>query len=509
MKTKYIISFLLIVFIFNGCTDDWVSLENPNDQTTATFWKTESDIERGVNAAYMCLLYDGTWMRFTPFALNLKADDIYSPSPWAVLSLVGQFNKFVDDPIMERWLWTAFFSVNNKANLVLAHIDDAEFTNEAKRGQYKGEALFLRAFANFYLLNFFHNIPLVLTPYESDDDLYPYQADPADVWASIYADFEEASNLLPATPSEVGRATKGAALAFLGKSYLYNEEYETASGYFEQVMDLGYSLVANYEDNFTTLNENNSESIFEIQLDRNVGGTDLGWVSAPSPTWGKTTAHAITFAPTPFGFGDVSPTQWIYDEFQLEQTTSGEIDPRCRVSLTYDYPGCKLYGVAFRDTFPDTRWNELMLRKYTNAYSDRENESDWRSDINERVMRYAEVLMMYAECQFELNGAAAAAPYIQQVRNRVNLPDITSKIANMDRTGFYNQLAHEKALEFCFEGIRFDDIRRWGWLQDTEKLAELKAHDTEYNGYIAGREYFPIPLADLDRNDKYKQNPGW
>lgn len=515
MKSKYIIVFLGSLLFLSGCTSDWLDLKNPNLQTTATYWNTESQIEMGVNATYNGLLYDGTWMRHTPFALNLKSDDCQSFSPWTVLSLTGKFNLDYSDPQMSQWPWTAFYGIINRANQVLANIDNDEikYSSQLKYNQYKGEACFLRGFAHYYLVTFFRNIPIITRPYESDEDLYPYQAQPAETWAQIISDFKAASELLPVSydAANLGRATKGAALAFLGKSYLKNGDYANASTFLKQVIDLNvYSLVPNYEDNFTISNENNSESIFEIQLDRNVGGSNLKWVGSPTANDSQTSAHGITFAPTPFGFGDAAATRWIFNEFHLEKTKEDKVDERLLATISFDTSACIMYGKPFRVAFDASRWSEIFVRKYTNAFSTvRTNEQDWRSDINERVMRYAEVLMMYAECQFELGNKSVAAEYIQKVRDRVKLPDLRPAIAVMDQTAFYNQLSHEKALEFAMEGIRFEDIVRWGWLYDSNRLNELKSHDEEFASYIEGREYLPIPPDEMDKNPKYVQNAGW
>ncbi|KJF42133.1 RagB/SusD family nutrient uptake outer membrane protein [Draconibacterium sediminis] len=511
MKLKYIFLAFLTLFMAS-CNEEWLELSNPNLQTTETFWQSEADVKAGVSATYMGLLYDGTWLRFVPFALSLKGDDIQSFSPWRVLSLTGKFN-LDEDPIMAQWPWTAFYGVINRANQVLENIDNVEFANQATYDQYKGEALFLRGLSNYYLVSFFRNIPLVMNTYQSEEDLYPEQVSPEVAWAAVIDDFKAAADLLPTTypETDLGRATKGAALAFVGKSYLMNHDYENASNYLKQVIDLGvYNLVPNYADNFTTSNENNSESIFEIQLDRNVGGTVLGWVSQPAADWSKTSAHAITFAPTGYGFGDAAATRWIFDEYMAEKTVDGEVDPRATISMSYDTTACTMYGTPFREAFDASRWDDVYIRKYTNAFSTEvANEFDWRSDINERVMRYAEVLMMYAECQYELGNAGVAGQYIQMVRDRSDLADISADIASMGREEFYNQLSHDKVLEFAFEGIRFEDIVRWGWLYNADRLQELKDHDSEFSGFIEGREYFPIPPAERDKNPNYTQNPGW
>lgn len=509
-STKHIIFMIVLLTGVFGCGEDYLELTNPNVQTTDTFWKTEDDVEKGVNAIYQSLaIYDGSFMRFAQIALDLRGDDVMSPSPWDVLANTGSF-RLANNSIMQQWLWIAFYGVVFRANQVLTNIDNVEFADQARKDQYMGEALFLRSVAYFYLINFFHNIPLLTDVFEKPEDYYPNQEDPQLVWQQIYTDLQEASQLLPISYSQdIGRATKGAAMAFLGKAYLFNQEYTQAAAHFKSVIDLGiYDLMENYEDNFTEAHENNQESIFEIQFERNVGGTVLGWVGAPAADWSLTTARAITFAPAPFGWGDAAPTRWIVDEFLKEKTVDGEDDPRLRASIFYNYPGATLYGQSFQEVYA-TELDKIGVKKYGNSESGRPDEKDWRSGINERIMRYADVLLMYAECLNELGNTAEAAHYIQMVRNRVNLPDREAEFAGYTQEQLREQLAHERALEFVLEGHRFYDIKRWGWLEDPARLAELQQHDPEFNSYVPGREYFSIPQAEIETNPNLLQNSGY
>jgi len=124
-------------------------------------------------------------------------------------------------------------------------------------------------------------------------------------------------------------------------------------------------------------------------------------------------------------------------------------------------------------------------------------------------MRYSDILLMYAECLNEQSQTAQAAPYIQQVRTRAKLPDITATLATMTQAKMRDQLSHERLLEFCLEGHRFDDLRRWGWLEDEGKLALLKSRDPEFNNYKAGKELYPIPQGEIDNNPGFKQNSSY
>jgi len=114
---------------------------------------------------------------------------------------------------------------------------------------------------------------------------------------------------------------------------------------------------------------------------------------------------------------------------------------------------------------------------------------------------------MYAECMNDANNRAEAAKYVQMVRTRANMPNREGEFALLSQDGFRDRLAHERLVEFCLEGHRFDDIRRWGWLTNPTKLALLKSRDPEFTSYVAGREYFPIPQNEIDNNPGFVQNP--
>ncbi|HDR88846.1 MAG TPA: RagB/SusD family nutrient uptake outer membrane protein [Bacteroidetes bacterium] len=511
MKTiKYLVMVAVLMVLAPSCSEDFLELTNPNRPDVDNFFKTEEDFWYATNAIYQTLYYDGSYMRFCQLALDLRGDDVKGDSPWDVIHNTGRFS-LPNNSIMQEWLWVVFFGGVHRANHVITRIDDIEWTDQEMHDRLLGQAKFLRGLYYMHLVKFFRNIPLILEPYQSADEFYQSQADPELVWDQIYADFSDAADLLPVqweNAKDIGRATRGAALAYLGKAYLFNHRYGDAADQFEDVFDLGiYDLMENYGDNFTEEFENNQESIFEVQFDRDVGGTVLGWVDEPAANWSKTTARAITYGPENFGFSDVLPTRYLFEQFQIEQTVGGEVDPRLRETIIYDYPGCTLYGVAFRDAYPDH--TKIFPKKYQNDQSGIENEFDWRSGINERLMRYADVLLMYAECMIQLDQPGVAAQYMQMVRDRVDLPDREMEFAAYTKDQLMEQLAHERFLEFALEGHRFDDIVRWGWLYDPDKLAELKVNDPEFEAYVPGREYFSIPQQEIDTNENIRQNPGY
>ena len=514
MKYKiynYIAGFFSLAIISTSCVNDEDLFQvDPNNDAVDSFWKTDQDAVEGVNAAYGSLLTDGTYMRSTPLLLDLKGDDSRSNSPWGSMYNVGRFNSNVSDAAIYGWAYETYYQGIYRANQVLENVPNIAFTDATFKNRILGEARFLRGLYLFHAVNMFKNVP-VPTQIAA---FYPQKTE-AEGWAQVIADFKAAADLLPVSHPDInnkGRATKGAALGYLGKAYLFTKDFPNAKIAFKQVIDLGvYSLVSNYRDNFTDTNENNSESLFEVQFSRSAGGVDLGWGGAPATGWGKTSARAITYGPRAFGWTDVQPTFTLFNEFKQEKTITNTDDPRLDATMFYNKPGVKLYGQTFSTFYAGNPGdlNDLFCRKYQNSDGAYANEFDWRSGINERLLRYADILLMYAECLNETSDTPGAYQYIQMVRNRVGLPNLATVKPGMNQVQMREQIGHERFLEFPLEGHRFDDIRRWGWLQDPVKLAWLKSRDVEFNSYTAGREFFPIPQLEMDNNPGTIQNDGY
>jgi tetratricopeptide (TPR) repeat protein len=519
MKHKifnYIAVFFSLAVVTTGCVENEdLTQIDPNNNAVDSFWKTDQDALEGINATYGSLLTDGTYMRSTPLLLDAKADDSRTNSPWPSMYNVGHFNSNVADAAIYGWAYETYYQGIYRANQVLTNVPDIEFQDAALKNRILGQAYFLRGLYLFHAVNMFKNVPL-----PTELAVYYPQKSQAEGWAQVIADFKAAADLLPTSYDGVsgldagqkGRATKGAALGYLGKTYLFTKDFTNARTAFKQVIDLGvYSLVSNYRDNFTTANENNSESLFEVQFSRDAGGVDLGWGGTPASGWGKTSARAITYAPRAFGWTDVQPTWVLFNEYHDEKTKTGDLDPRLDATIFYNKPGVKLYGRDFAEFYASSPadLNDLFCRKYQNSDGEFADEYDWRSGINERLLRYADILLMYAECLNETGDTPRAYTYIQMVRNRVNLPDLAITKPGMSQTQMREQIGHERFLEFPLEGHRFDDIRRWGWLQDPAKLTWLQSRDPEFNSYAPGREYFPIPQLEMDNNPGTIQNDSY
>jgi tetratricopeptide (TPR) repeat protein len=516
MKLNSLIAVTLILLV-TGCSKD-LNQTNPNQQTSQTFWKTATDAFDAGNSVYGSLLLDGTYMRFTHVVLNTRGDDATSNSPWNEIYNCGKFAEDVNG-FAASAPFTAYYQGVFRANQVLQYVPAIPM-DSALKNRILGQTYFLRGLYYFHLADIYNNVPMPLTVAQSSAGYYVRQTSKDSVYLQVISDLQKAAALLPVSyanvtgpdQGSVGRATQGAALAYLGKIYLFTKQYAQAAQAFQAVMNLGiYSLVPNYHDNFTEQDENNQESVFEVQFSRTVGGTADGWGPGdPDPTWGKYEARAVTFGPRNFAYGDVQPTKALYYEFLQEPTAGGQVDPRLYATMFYNTPTMTVYGQSFQAVYGAAD-SEVFCRKYENDgfYPNEYTPGPFMSGINSRLMRYADVLLMYAECLNEMNQTAQAYPYIQQVRARAGLADLATVMPNMTQQQMRDQLAHERFLEFGLEGHRFDDIVRWGWLQDPTKLAWLQARDPEFNTYFPGREYMPIPLAEIQANPGVLQNPGW
>lgn len=510
----FAIAVLSVVLFITSC-EKKLDLINPNLPTTETYWKTQEQAFGGVTAIYGGLVVDGTYMRSFPGLTDSRGDDFKGDSPWQDLVQTGQFIiPATSAPV--QWIWRDHYQVIFRANQVIQNVGkmDASIISGDKKSRILGQAYFLRALAYFNLANTFKIVPVLTTPDFDPNNLVPTATEDV-LWNQIYSDLQFAEANLPVSYSnvvgidqgEIGRATKGAAAGLLGKAYLYRKDWAKASAQFEKFINGPlkgvYSLMTDYRDNFKDINENNKESLFEVQFQEGGGSVD-NWAGEPASNWKQWTSLSITYGMDGKGFSDYLPTTWIYNEFKKEKTTAGKDDPRLLATIaSYEPQDSSILAYNAPWTNPITN---IYPRKYTNDGLGKTNETIGGSGINYRVLRYADILLMYAEALNELNRTAEAYPFIQQVRTRAGLPNLATVSPGMNQQQMRDQLAHERALEFSIEGQRINDLIRWGWFNDAAKLAILKTHDADFNTYKPGHEYLPIPQSELDVDKKLLPN---
>ena len=270
-----------------------------------------------------------------------------------------------------------------------------------------------------------------------------------------------------------------------------------------------YSLVPNYYDNFKHNTENNAESVFEVQFKSRPENT-----GDDAPTSNTGTSRPPFFAPPGHGFNDANMRRWVVHEFLKEQTASGQRDPRLAVTALYDSTDVRgpdftqVYGITFTSkNYDENIRNRVWYRKYLNDYQFVDRFEVFNSGINFRALRYADVLLMYAEALNNLGRTNEAYPFVDRVRQRAGLSPLARTLSQGQ---FQTQLEHERITELTGESVRWNDLARWGYFDDAEKLTVLRARDPEFNNFQIGRnKYMPIPQREIDINPILTQNPGY
>lgn len=510
MKRARIILVSAVIFMtISSCEKDLLDQVNPNAPTPDTFWNTEEDAILGINAVYSGI-QNRELSLWEVFLYDMRSDEGYSQSPWTDLANVGR-HVFVNyDFDFNLHPWRELYRIIYKANQVLENVENIEM-DETTRTRVLAEAKFLRGYCYYRLVTLWGSVPLV-TQIEDANTRYP-QGSVQEVWAQVEQDFIDAAAGLPDiyTGADIGRATKGSAIGYLGRSYLQQKKWAEAAAEFQKIIDVvpgTYDLMPDFKDNFTDEFENNKESLFEVQYLNNNGKTG-GFPTYNNASGDETSERAQFFGVRPLGWTDGQPTKWLLNQFLKEPDIDGNVDPRLQYTMTYDRPGELLYGQTYEER--EAGPNDRFWRKYTNYWQDFES---YFSGINTRVLRLADVYLMHAEALNEQGNTAAAIPFANLVRQRSNMSDLP---LNLSQQEFRLQLRHDRVVELAGESVRFVDMARYGILSpelagpNPDLSPTVADFDTEFETFVVGKsEYLPIPLREIDAyGGALEQNDGW
>ncbi|MFI5452062.1 RagB/SusD family nutrient uptake outer membrane protein [Pedobacter sp. UC225_61] len=405
--------------------------------------------------------------------------DVISMDNFPVLANNGRANS----------LWTGYYALINKCNITLDKIDnDATIiATDAIKTQSRAEAKFIRGYAYFMLVRLFGRVPLIDKVLTVEQSNVP-QSTPAEIYALIESDLTFAAANLPVSWESkfVGRVTKGAANGMLAKVYLTQKKWAAAMGAANLVMTSGqYDLSTPYDKIFSESGENSKESVFEVQATANAKvKTDNGVQYASiqgvrgSGVWNM-------------GWGWNTPSTALEAAYEPG-------DPRKARTILYTStattPGITIYGEITPIGLPNPRYNQKVYTNPTFRASINDTFGYW---MNVRILRYADVVLMYAEAANEIGGTAnttAALAAVNSVRFRARngntaiLPNITTT----DQTALRLAIQHERRIELAMEHDRFFDIVRWGISQ-----AEMSAAGK--TAFVASRDnLLPIPQVQID-----------
>lgn len=541
-KYLSIIAAALLMGSFSSCSDflDRYPLEGLSDES---FWKTEKDAEMAVSNLYNVL---PTWD--TDEAIN--SDDAVHGIKWAA----GNQSKGVYDP--SDYGWSGEYGYIRQANLILEKIQEMDLSEDAYK-KLEGQARFFRAYTYFTLIRSFGAVPYIDKPLELTDVENITRTPKDEVYAKVMEDFDIAIANLPVQWDETnsGRITKGAAMAMKARAALYYNNWETAMTEAKNVMDLGqYELydkdnTGRYKELFWEVADGCDEFILSVQFNAPTRTHYLiGWECFPT-----------------LGWGGLNPTQSLVDAFEdingAPITSEASVydptnpfanrDPRLEVNVLHD--GETMYGVTIKvaplsssgntgiGQHGDATATGYYQQKWLDPSIDPQS-TGWDMGKDWVVIRYAEVLLTYAEAKNELSPLDPSAfDAVNQVRRRVGMPDLQ----NTDPTkptycgtqdDLRKRIWNEWRVEFALEGGKRQwDIRRWGIAKDVlnapfEGLRYTLVDDPNapkgdngkkcilYVGEplkLAGSHYedhnylLPIPQTEIDLNPKLEQNPGY
>jgi len=514
---------LLSLALFYGCDKEDLDISNPNNVAEPEFFQSESDFRLAVNGMYHPITAVLFWGRVIHTGAMLRSD-AYNVIPFqqntTMSTLEGQ-------PGISRWavdLYPQLYQSISRANKIIEEDAENGVLSGVVQDEILGQAYFQRAFCNWYLVNLFGTAPLVLkTPNtQNPEEFFPSNATPEQFTAAILADLTEAANRLPQSWDDTnrGRPTRGSALALRGKTYLYAKDWGNAATDFTAVTGLGYGLIANYADNFSSdpARENNMESVYELQY---VAQDNFVW-GADAPLTGTQSNWHIDYTPPHISLdqGHVINTH-IRDVF----TANGDINRR-NATMVYDFPGATGYGGApFTEDFAPSieTANSLEIEpifgvKYTGIESGMA-----AADIpgfghtlgtNWRVIRYADVLLMLAEATNESAGPSGAVGFVNQVRERAGIDALPNNISQND---LRQAIIDERVMELTGEGHRFFDIVRWGIADEIMGQGSTVAGGKHPKSLAGPAAFFTlgqderlwIPLSELQANPNLQQNSGY
>src|SRR5215203_76973 len=409
---KKVIAVLLVLSSMVACTDKLDVLDE-NNPTTESYFKTALELQNGVNATYSTLRSAQLVGREWFFTHDMRGGETASggsqlEAPRA--ELLKQSSPAPSNSVMSD-VWSGSYRMINRANLIFEKAP-AVTDNNALRDRLVGEAKFLRAWAYFELVSQWGDVPLYTESITSTTG-YKGKSPAADIYALVIADLTEAIAKLPADAPQAGRVTKGAANALLGKVQMQKGDYAAAKTALLQVVNSGkYSLMPNYSDNFsgdiysgtskvTDGKEFNAESVFEVAfVDKGDNNFNWGYDGEGA------TNPVSTVRNQEYGivWGNVIPSNRLLDEFEAN-------DPRYKFTILEvgdailtkggTVPGKVLTAADF-NVDPSTR-NGVALKRIFRKYSiyDWDDNGFHPGGLNQRVIRYADVLLMLAECEAE------------------------------------------------------------------------------------------------------------
>ena len=529
---------LLIVLaagmMFQSCTDNWLEEDVFDFKTDDNFFKTPEDANLAMIGTYK---YLADLYRISMIEMLTQNSGAFTKGKKSTAWMTGAYTPATKE-INSTWLES--YTLINACNDIIYRLNRMEGIDSTFQKSIIAEARFLRGWSYFNLVRIFRRVPIKLEPTSSIDKGIMVGLDSADVIYNkvIIPDLEFAKTYLPESrlASNTGRVTKGTAAAALSKVYITMAGTDYNSGYWVKARDeakwvidnCSYELVSDFGDLWDDNNKNTKESIFEVQYIRNIN-TGSGYAKIFTPSGSR-------FAAMGGGWGRSRCTQKNYDDFRnsypgdyrLEKTflqinvKGDSYNGYIRYKNTAN--GLNIYPIAIYPTYVDKKFNYQKSKEYypyVGKWKDPDAVDNFNADNNFIVIRYADVLLMFAEAENEVNGPSGEAyDAIDMILDRARNADGTPREqpADWERTmskeEFRDKVWNERRFELLGELQLWFDLVRKGW----DKFRTFKEEDNEYgdkeikHGIYEKNMYYPIPTLEISANDAISvedQNPGY
>ncbi|QHV96848.1 RagB/SusD family nutrient uptake outer membrane protein [Spirosoma endbachense] len=472
---------LIAVFslLITSCSKQFIEILPVDTVTVDVLYKTDKDYQDAVIGVYG--IFQDQYQNMYYFG-DIRGDDVWDELVKGTAGAVDNFTLANDDALLIN-TWRNYYKAITRANALLERIStaDASITN---KNRHTGEAEFLRALAYFDLVRIFGDVPFV-TKSISIDESYKTPREKVDKIYDeiIIKDLLDAEAKLPAsyTGPDVGRATKGAAKALLGKVYLTRKDFAKAETKLQEVTTMGYALLPNWADLWDySKNEHHSEYIFDIEYEQGLGGEGSIYTNRFTP---KVTSMIAFYGIAGSVDDQNTPHQVLFDLFEAK-------DKRKDITASKGYTdGTGKFIPILISSNNMSAYTRKYIARITTA---NDSPADWK------VIRYADVLLMYAEALNENGKTSTALPLLNQIRTRVGVDPYTA----LTQTEMRDKIALERRMELAFEGHRWFDLVRTGQAYTVMQKYGMKPHNT----------LWPIPFAQIQLvNNRaiFPQNPGY
>ena len=525
MKKKLYILFIPVLIQLWGCQKDFLNRVPLDQLSDASFWTNEKDALYGVNSCYKD--FDES---YNTLYADCASDNAFSQFPWDGWQVQANGKM---QPTNTGYSYFTYTTIR-RCNWVLENINSVPKMNEDLKKRFIGEVRFIRAYRYFLMVTHYGDVPLVTRVLELSEANQPRT--PKDqVVNFIINELDTIADYLPESYSseDVGRITKGAALSLKARMLLFYGKWKDAAAAAKEVMDLNvYSLFPDYEGLFLLENINNSEVILDVQY---IIDYYSNWVVGVMPP------------PSQGGWSSLTPLQSLVDSYECIDGKTIDESPNYnlekpwtnrdpRLSATVLLPGAPLGGIRYDPLGEESidYWQKNNASK--TAYSpkkywyplDQYNDM-WNTGMNNILIRYAEVILTYAEAKIEDNSIDNTVyDAIDQVRLRAGMPAV-------DRTKYNTQeslrelVRRERRVELAMEGLRWYDIIRWNLAEEVlngkvygsregsvDPITGEVTFSTADHIFVENRFFdpaknylWPIPQSEIDINPNSIQNPGY